>query len=252
MPASLPHALRHPLLWQGSRRHGRYPTLVTGHERLDQVLPGGGWPLGALTELLVPRDGVGEFSLLLPTLARVSTQGGWVVLVDPPWTPYPPAMRGHGIDLQRLLVVDTKDADASLWACEQALRGVRGGVVLSWLRGERHRAGFTHLRRLQLAARDGRKGAFLFRPLDDASKASPAALRLHLEAEERALQVTVLKCRGQRPGVRVRLQNIHPVSASLSDATPDTVLNPNRSSVSKSLPGERSHRDTQPTVLGHA
>jgi cell division inhibitor SulA len=252
MPASLPHALRHPLLWQGSRRHGRYPTLVTGHDRLDQVLPGGGWPLGALTELLTPRDGVGEFSLLLPTLARVSTQGGWVVLVDPPWTPYPPAMRGHGIDLQRLLVVDTRDADASLWACEQALRGVRGGVVLSWLRGGKHRAGFTHLRRLQLAARDGRKGAFLFRPAEDAGQASPAALRLHLEAEERALQLTVLKCRGLHPGARVRLRSLHPAAAIVSDAASGGEALRHGTRTGPALPGERGHQEVHTAVVGHA
>lgn len=189
------------------------PTLPTGHERLDATLPGGGWPLGALTELLVARDGVGELSLLLPTLADVCRQGGWAVLVDPPWTPYAPAMRGHGIDLARLLVVETQDARASLWACEQALRGVRGGVVLSWLRGGRHQAGFSHLRRLQLAARSGRKGAFLFRPAEIAGQATPAAMRLHLAAEEQDLCLTVLKARGLHAGAQLRLRRPHAPAA---------------------------------------
>lgn len=209
MPTTLPRALQHPLLWQGNRRQERIPALPTGHERLDRALPGGGWPLGALTELLVPRDGVGELSLLLPTLARVTREGGWAVLLDPPWTPYPPALHGQGIDLERLVLVSTRDAQASLWACEQALRGVRGGVVLSWLRGRRHRAGFAHLRRLQLAARSGRKGAFLFRGPDAAGQATPASLRLHLEAGERDLRLTLLKCRGTHQGVRVRLPLTH-------------------------------------------
>ncbi|MEM1410887.1 MAG: translesion DNA synthesis-associated protein ImuA [Pseudomonadota bacterium] len=207
MSTSLPASLQHPMLWQGRRRHDRMPTLATGHERLDRLLPGGGWPLGALTELLVEHDGVGELSLVLPTLARISREGGWAVLVDPPWTPYPPAIHGHGMDLGRLLVVRTPDATASLWACEQALRGVRGGVVLSWLRGRRHEAGFAHLRRLQLAARSGRKGAFLFRPASAAAQATPAALRLHLEAREADLAVTVLKCRGTHRGQQLRLKH---------------------------------------------
>ena len=209
MSSTLPDTLHHPLLWRGGRRHHRLPTLPTGHERLDQALPGGGWPLGALTELLVTRDGVGELSLLLPTLAEVCRQGGWAVFVDPPWTPYPPAMRGHGIDLARVLVVDTQDARESLWACEQALRGVRGGVVLSWLRGGRHQARFTHLRRLQLAARSGRKGAFLFRPAEVAGQATPAAMRLHLAADEQDLCLTVLKARGLHAGAQLRLRRPH-------------------------------------------
>lgn len=206
MSTSLPASLQHPMLWQGRRRHSRLPTLSTGHERLDALLPGGGWPLGALTELLVTREGVGELSLLMPTLARVSREGGWTVFVDPPWTPYPPAMRGHGIDLERLVVVNTPDASASLWACEQALRGVRGGLVLSWLRGGKHQAGFTHLRRLQLAARSGRKGAFLFRPAAVSGQATPAALRLHLEPEAPDLRLTVLKCQGTHRGAQLRLR----------------------------------------------
>lgn len=209
MPTSLPDALHHPLLWQGSRRPFRWPALPTGHARLDRALPGGGWPLGALSELLVARDGVGELSLLLPALARVAGEGGWAVFVDPPWTPYPPAIHGQGMDLSRLLVVRTRDAKESLWACEQALRGVRGGVVLSWLRGQRHQADFTHLRRLQLAARSGRKGAFLFRAAGVAGQATPAALRLHLDADEHALRLTVLKARGARPGLELRLPRQH-------------------------------------------
>lgn len=219
MPSSLPDTLHHPLLWRGGRRHHRVPTLPTGHDRLDQALPGGGWPLGALTELLVAREGVGELSLLLPTLAHVCRQGGWAVLVDPPWTPYPPAMRGHGIDLARLLVVETQDASTSLWACEQALRGVRGGVVLSWLREDRRSTGFSRLRRLQLAARSGRKGAFLFRPAGVAAQATPAAMRLHLAADEQDLCLTVLKARGLHQGAQLRLRRPHASTASMASDT---------------------------------
>jgi len=205
----LPDSLQHPLLWQGSRRQAHIPVLSSGDERLDRVLPGGGWPLGALTELLVARDGVGELSLLLPTLAQISRNGGWMVLVDPPWTPYPPAIHGHGINLERLLVISTRDAGESLWACEQALRGVRGGVVLSWLRGHRHKAGFKHLRRLQLAARSGQKGAFLFRSSRVAGQSSPASLRLLLDVDKQDLCLTLLKGRGCRPGQAVRLRRQH-------------------------------------------
>ena len=38
----------------------------TGHAALDAVLPDGGWPRRALTELLLPAHGIGEFALLLP------------------------------------------------------------------------------------------------------------------------------------------------------------------------------------------
>lgn len=235
MHKALSDVLEHPLLWQGGRRQARIPVLSSGNERLDRVLPGGGWPLGALTELLVARDGVGELSLLLPTLAQVSREGGWTVLVDPPWTPYPPAIHGRGIDLERLLVISTRDADESLWACEQALRGVRGGVVLSWLRGSRHKAGFKHLRRLQLAARSGQKGAFLFRSTGVAGQSSPASLRLLLDVEQDVnhgdLCLTLLKGRGCRPGEAVRLRRQH------LERTPASTLTGNAQYARRPVPG---------------
>ncbi|KEZ94846.1 CDP-6-deoxy-delta-3,4-glucoseen reductase, partial [Xanthomonas vasicola pv. vasculorum NCPPB 895] len=43
----------------------------TGHAALDALLPDGGWPRRALTELLLPAHGIGEIALLLPMLARM-------------------------------------------------------------------------------------------------------------------------------------------------------------------------------------
>jgi hypothetical protein len=43
-------------------------TRPTGHAVLDAVLPGGGWPVGALVEVLQPQAGQGEWRLLLPAL----------------------------------------------------------------------------------------------------------------------------------------------------------------------------------------
>ena len=36
-------------------------TRPTGHAALDAVLPGGGWPVGALVEVLQPQAGQGEW-----------------------------------------------------------------------------------------------------------------------------------------------------------------------------------------------
>jgi hypothetical protein len=56
----------------------------TGFAALDAVLPSGGWPESALTELLLPADGIGELRLLLPTLARLTQARQDIVLVAPP------------------------------------------------------------------------------------------------------------------------------------------------------------------------
>jgi hypothetical protein len=185
-----------PQLWKGRRPNHSQHSLPTGHARLDARLPGRGWPLGAVTELISTRPGLGEFSLLFPALAGMGKQGQWLVLVDPPWIPYPASLHGHGLRLERLLLVRTQSEKESLWACEQALRSNRGGAVLAWP----ERISFARLRRLQLAAEENGKLVFLFRPEHAASTASPAALRLQLEAGSRHdTRVDVLKCRGSRP-----------------------------------------------------
>jgi hypothetical protein len=61
--------------------------LASGFPRLDAELPGGGWPRGALTELLAGHEGIGELGLLLPALATLTGAGQIVVLVAPPHAP---------------------------------------------------------------------------------------------------------------------------------------------------------------------
>ena len=92
-----------PELWKGRRPNGARHTLPSGHTRLDERLPGGGWPIGALTEIITARPGLGELSLLLPALAQLGADGQWVMLVDPPWIPYPPALRARGLAPTRLV-----------------------------------------------------------------------------------------------------------------------------------------------------
>jgi hypothetical protein len=46
-----------PKLWKGRQFSQGQPTVPTGHARLDARLPGGGWPLGAVTELLCGNPG---------------------------------------------------------------------------------------------------------------------------------------------------------------------------------------------------
>ena len=191
-----------PQLWKGRQPSHGQRTLASGHAKLDARLPGRGWPLGAATELISRNPGLGEFSLLFPALAELGRQGQWMTLVDPPWIPYPAALQGHGLLLERLLLVRTGGGRESLWACEQVLRNGRGGAVLAWP----DQVSFTRLRRLQIAAASSSKLAFLFRPESAATEASPAALRLQLEPGDRhGMLIHILKCRGSCPPDPVRV-----------------------------------------------
>ena len=164
----------------------------TGHAALDALLPQGGWPRRALSELLLPADGVGELSLLLPTLARLTTAGGLVVLVAPPWIPYAPAWQDAGVDLAGLQVVQASPRDG-LWAFEQCLRSGACAAVLGWP----VQADGPALRRLQVAADSGECLGFALRDRRHAANPSAAALRLEAVRDARGDTAwQVRKCRG--------------------------------------------------------
>lgn len=165
-------------------------SLATGLAELDAALPWGGLPRGALSEILLARTGLGELRLLLPALARLSRRER-VLLVAPPCTPYAPALAAAGIALRHLGWVHAAP-EQTLWATEQCLRAGCLGAVLAWSETGDDRA----LRRLQLAADSGRAYAILLRPLRQAANASPAALRLTIEAPQGRPSLRVLKCRG--------------------------------------------------------
>lgn len=150
--------------------------VASGFGELDQILPGGGWPLGELTEILHAQPGIGPLRLLMPALARLSRQGRWVALVAPPALPHGPSMAAFGVDLRRVLLVHPRRD--GLRALELALREGRCGAVIGWARS----AESADLARLGSAARTGGALAVLFREADAAGHPSPAALRLLLES----------------------------------------------------------------------
>ncbi len=195
---ALDAVLKHPGVWRRSaaaQHHVR--AIPTGLPGLDMQLPGGGWPCGALSEILFAYDGLGELSLLLPALAELTRKGQRVVFVAPPYIPYAPALAAHGLDLRHVLQIDAQAGDGA-WSAEQCLRSGSCGAVLSWLQ----RADYTQVRRLQLAAESGDALAFLFRPACAADKASPAALRLQLHANDGQVELQILKCRGNLDRLR--------------------------------------------------
>ena len=177
----------------------------TGFADFDALLPGGGWPVGAITELMPETQGIGELSLLLPALAKLSRAGRYLVWIAPPCQPYPLALAQHGLVLNRLVLVQAHDARTVLWAAEQALRCPAIGAVLAWPVALDDRG----VRRLQLAAETGGSCGLLYRPPSAALQPSPAALRLRLKALSAGLHVEIQKARGGRSHALV----VHPTAA---------------------------------------
>lgn len=180
-------------LWRGQGNALPRSALPSGFAALDAVLPGGGWPAAALSEVLLPADGVGELQLLWPLLARLSEEGGRIVLVAPPYVPFAPAWAAAGLALAQLQIVQTDDDRNAMWVAEQCLRSAACAAVVCWPR----QADARTLRRLQLAAETGQCQGFAMRPASAAAQPSMAALRILVEVDPP--QWRVLKCRGGNP-----------------------------------------------------
>ena len=230
--SALEELLNHPALWrardyaqlskQGAERGPEQDSAIvsTGFAELDRCLPGGGWPTGALVEILHGICGIGELSLLLPAIAQMIRGDRWLVCVMPPYRIAAPALHAQGIDPERVLVVRDCTYDESIWACEQAMRSAACGAVLIWSQllektsvAARQR-GLRGLRRLQVAAAAGNTLAVLFRDPHTRTNASAAVMRLQLHPHDGGLDVELFKSRGGRPvTVRVQLQRAMPTMA---------------------------------------
>lgn len=206
------HELARPVATDGRR------AIASGHRALDTQLPGGGWPLGTLTELLLPHEGLGELRLLAPALAAVqrrATASRGLMWFDPPAEPCAWVLATLGIDLRQLVVVRARPALPGrpdrpagprrparallpaadvLWALEQALKSGEVGAAVAWLPA---RLPADALRRLQLAAQAHEGPVFLLRPASEARQPSAAPLRLLLaSAGPDRLRLHLLKRRG--------------------------------------------------------
>jgi cell division inhibitor SulA/protein ImuA len=189
--------LERPDIWRGdSLNRAGVSVVSSGFPALDDGLPGGGWPAGALTEILPAHEGIGELRLLGPALAGLSRRGLRLTWIAPPHLPYAPALAAAGIDIARLVIVRTTSRKETLWAAEQALASNACGAVLAWLLVRPEGAKYAELRRLQIAAEGGRAPAFLFRPPEVACEFSPAALRIALGTAAGGLAVHLFKRRG--------------------------------------------------------
>ena len=187
--------------WRGRNRSLRRHVIATGNENLDRLLLGG-WPVSALTELVTQQDGIGELSLLLPTVKHYASENKLCVWLDPPYQPYAPSLVNEGVPLDKLLIVRSKNSKEWLWAAEQSIRGK--ALLFAW--ANRAQPRYSALRKLQLAATESLAPVFLFSPPNALKAHSPALLRLELESlESNVLSVTLHKLRGKMPGAKTQI-----------------------------------------------
>lgn len=181
-------------VWRGcdlGRQAGR--VLPSGFAALDVELPGGGWPCGALTEVLAAQPAVLEWRLVGPALAAAASSGRPVGVIGPPRIPHLPGLRHLGLRAEQLVWIQAEAPAQRLWCAEQLIQSGACGALLAWLPQARP----EQIRRLQVAALGRDAPVFLFRPAAAQHESSAAPLRLLAGfGPDWTLQLRLLKRRG--------------------------------------------------------
>ena len=211
----LPHPERiHPTLWRASQLAlGGQRRLPSEHGGLDEAL-GGGWPLGALIELLPEHAGIGEVHLLCPALARLADRRQPTLLLNPPYTPSMQCWAAWGLRPDDVVWVRTSSPRDTTWAATQILHNQSCAALLCWA----HATAYADLLQWHRLAHRGSALVVLYRPPDASRLDSPAGLRVGLRAIPGGLRASFLKCPGPLPSARDLI--LHPYDHDLDQPGP--------------------------------
>ena len=154
-----------------------------GAPGIDDHLPWGGLPRGALHEVMAGHGGAAT-GFCAALCARLAGNGGGAVL----WCEgsrtldagalYAPGLARFGLDPARLIAVRARRDGDALWAMEEGLRCTNLAAVV----GEVGVLSLTASRRLQLAAEAGGVTALVLVPASDTPAASAAVTRWRVSA----------------------------------------------------------------------
>ena len=163
--------------------------ISTGLTPLDERLPHGGLPCGAVTEIMADSPGVGAMSLAMRIAKRcmeesTSTLRASVppclralVVMDTRGDFYPPAAVQCGVPCDHLIVLRARNEQEAFWAADQALRCSAVGAVIAPLGTLNDRLA----RRLQLAAESSGCVGLILRAANKPTHRF-AAVRMRIEA----------------------------------------------------------------------
>jgi protein ImuA len=193
-PLTLEQLLRRGDVWRGqSGCLTPQATLGTGHAVLNQSLLNQGWPLATLIEVCQPSIcGYSEWLLLAPALRQL--HAGYIILLNPPAIPFAAGLIQMGLDLDRLLIVQTQNKAEFLASFVELARADICAALLAWQ--PKQHLNYTELRKCLLATADGCGLHLLFRPADMQRQSSPAALRILTQLNAQTLQVNIFKQKG--------------------------------------------------------
>lgn len=185
-------SLIHPSLWRASQLYRPLKATVnTGFHQLNQHLPGGGWPVGSLIEIMPSNNGVGEIKLIQPALAQLEPELS-IALVNPPYMPSSLCLSQWFSARHRIFWVRPQNTHNALWAAQQILQHNTCSALVCWF----NHASSTALHRLHVTALQSSTLFFAIRPINAATQSSAAILRLLIQPQSYGISANIIKRQG--------------------------------------------------------
>lgn len=199
-PKTLEQLLHRGDIWRGCDQLP-LPRAVadTGFSTLNAALLNHGWPLSSLIEVCQQNLSHSEWLLLTPALR--AAPGGYLVLLNPPATPFAQGLIQAGINLDHILIVQTRNKADFLASFSELARTESCDALLAWQ--PQQSLSYTELRKCLLATTEGRGLYVLFRPTSARQQSSPAVLRIGTEMRAHTLEVHIYKQKGVLQTVRL-------------------------------------------------
>lgn len=171
----------------------RNQTAASGYRVLDRELPNGGWPSAVLTELLLDEPDIGELDLLKNALLQMTAAGKTLVLLASAERKLAVKLNDWGVDLSQIVLIETEHPASHIATVERIMREPHFGALLCWLPEARD----DHLQRLHAAVRKSKGWAFIFRPIEQQNRPTPAMLRILCRpAASTCISLKIIKRRG--------------------------------------------------------
>jgi hypothetical protein len=193
----------------------RAKALPLGLRQIDEALPDGGFPRGAVVEVASPYGLARATSLALAACASAQaeaklrggdeTASAWCAFLDPARTLFAPSVARAGVDLERLLVVQPAAEDLARVAARIAASGAFAVVVidLAGVPGQKSPQRLDRwvntVRRLALAV-EGSETSIVLLTDAHAQRSTPLPVALRIEVDRASTDRLVLRVAKDRRG----------------------------------------------------
>src|SRR5690606_31613044 len=114
----------------------------------------------------------GELSLLKNALPHMIAEGKTLVLLASAERKLADKLNDWGLNLSQIVLIETEHPAAHIATVERIMREPNFGALLCWLPQARD----DHLQRLHAAVSKSKGWAFIFRPMEQQNRPTPAML----------------------------------------------------------------------------